>query len=83
MTTTVKVNCNNCGGERNAFVRDSHSTRGDTGHVVWSTTMEILECCGCEDLSIRRMDGADGDTEITYWPPKQSHRPRWHDRTTG
>ena len=78
MTKPVEANCNNCGGERNAFVMKSHSTQGDTGHVVWSTTMEILECCGCKDLSIRRMAGADDDTEITYWPPKQSRKPEWH-----
>ena len=81
MTKPVETNCNNCGGERNAFVRASHSTGGDTGHVVWSTTMEILECCGCKDLSIRSESWSDPDgTEITYWPPKQYHKPDWHDR---
>ena len=79
MTKPVEANCNNCGGERNAFVRASHSTGGDNDYVVWSTTMEILECCGCNDLSIRRMAWSDSDdAEITYWPPKQSRKPEWH-----
>ena len=82
MTKTVKANCNECGGERNAFVRASHSDRGDNGHVLWAETMEILECCGCNDLSMRReFSFLEWDeTEITYWPPKQSHKPEWHDR---
>ena len=91
MTTTVKANCNNCGGERNAFVRASHSVQwsDDHGFVSWDTTMEILECCGCNELSGRRKiwfsesyrpDGRTNEPEITYWPPKQSHKPSWHDR---
>ena len=89
MTTTVKANCNNCGGERNALVRASHSVPGsdDNGFADWETTMEILECCGCNRLSARSKfwfsewaepDGTGG-TKIEYWPPKQAREPDWHD----
>ena len=90
MMTTVKTNCNNCGGERNAFVRATHSVQGSegAGFASWDKTMEILECCGCNELSGRQKfwfsewGGPEeyGGTEITYWPPKQAREPDWHER---
>ena len=78
MTKTIQANCNECGGERNAFVRASHSVRGDNEYVVWGVMMEILECCGCNNLSMRRKSWIDAEeAEITYWPPKQSYAPSW------
>ena len=86
MTETVIENCNICGGDRNSFVRASYNTLGVDGILYWNTTMDILECCGCNGLSVRRRywfseglraDGATGE-EITYWPPKQSRKPEWH-----
>lgn len=88
MTTTVKANCNNCGGERNAFFQASYSIQGGDDYIDWKETMETLECCGCNELSMRRKfwfsewvepDGSGG-AEITYWPPKQSRKPDWHHR---
>ena len=92
MTTTVKANCNACGGERNAYIRASYSKKvGPSGpdDPTWSvTTIEALECCGCNQLSMRRkfwfsewveLDGSGG-MEIIYWPPKQAREPDWHDR---
>ena len=85
MTKTVIENCNICGGERNSFVRASYETRTRSGDGrVWDTTMDILECCGCNGLSVRRrscffewFSDVTGE-EITYWPPKQSRKPEWH-----
>ena len=87
MTETIQANCNECGGERNAFVRASHTTRGqevDPGFppTDWAVTMKILECCGCNALSIQResMFGDWDNLTSTYWPPKQSRKPNWHNR---
>lgn len=89
MAETVIENCNTCGGSRNSFVRASHSTRGDDGgRFFWVVRMDILECCGCNSLSLRRHYesyegfGEDDNTEeeTTYWPPKQSRKPDWHNR---
>ena len=51
---TVKANCNQCGGDRNAIVRASHAVPGNEGFVSWKTVMEILECGGCSEISVRR-----------------------------
>lgn len=93
MAETIQANCNNCGGERTAFVQRHYSV-GDYVktpidafeyvQVGWDTTIEILECCGCKDLSVRRRrwfsewDPQFDDEEISYWPPEQRDLPEWH-----
>jgi hypothetical protein len=54
---TVKAHCNECGGERSAYKRASHTVNGGDGEVSWSDTYDVLECCGCSSLSVRH----------TYW----------------
>ena len=87
MTETVIENCNVCGGDRNSFVRASYRGAGHDGNLYWSATMDILECCGCDSLSMRRRywfhewfgeDRRATGEEITYWPPKQSRKPEWY-----
>lgn len=52
--STVTSNCNQCGGDRDSFVRGRHKVLENEGGVSWGTVMEILECCGCHELSARR-----------------------------
>ena len=84
MTETIQANCNECGGKRNAFVRASYTIQGELDEpdppFDWAETMKILECCGCNALSIQResMFGDWDNLEITYWPPKQSRKPEWY-----
>ena len=87
MTETIQANCNTCGGERNAFVRASHTIQGELDEpnvppFDWAETIKILECCGCNALSARceSMFMDWDNVEITYWPPKQSRKPDWHHR---
>ena len=82
MAIAVKANCNTCGGERNTFVRARYSIPGrNEDGLEWRTTMEILECCGCENLSMRREFWFCGLAGITtYWPPKQAYTPDWGSR---
>ena len=89
MAETIQANCNKCGGERNAFVRATHTIQGqgddddpDFPPWDWAETMTILECCGCNALSVQResMLGAWDNVDTTYWPPKQSRKPDWHRR---
>ena len=46
--------CNKCGGKRRHFVRAEHIVEGNDDEVSWSETMQILECCGCAGLSVRK-----------------------------
>ena len=86
----TKANCNTCGGNRSAFIRAQHSVRedfetSDPEYPVWyETTIAILECAGCHDLSTRRSgwlseyDPEFESPDISYWPPPQRSLPPWH-----
>ena len=50
----VRAHCNDCGGERNALVHAVHVAPGNDGVVSWQTTIEILECRGCDNICVRR-----------------------------
>src|ERR1019366_4552977 len=36
------------------FVRREHVVNGHDDEVSWSETVQILECCGCSELSVRK-----------------------------
>jgi hypothetical protein len=50
----IKAQCNQCGPDRNTYKRASHTVIGKASEVSWSNTYEILECCGCDEVSVRR-----------------------------
>lgn len=52
-TRRIKAHCNRCGGLTNSWVRAEHTVVGSDGPISWSDTFEILECCGCDTLSVR------------------------------
>lgn len=50
----IKAHCNRCGPLTNAWVRAEHKVSKTDGPSLWSDSYEVLECCGCENLSVRR-----------------------------
>jgi uncharacterized protein (DUF433 family) len=83
--------CNKCGGTRRHFVRREHVVNGHDDEVSWSETMQILECCGCSELSVRKRswfsewDQSEpvmerGVQDQTYPPPLFRPLPRWIDK---
>ncbi len=81
----IRAHCNKCRGDRSAFVRATHTVDGNDGEVSWSDTFDILECCGCQSVSIRHefwfsewdqiVEDTLGnitmkyDVRTKYWPP--------------
>jgi len=70
------------------FVIASRSSKGsemvDHGRneISWSTTYKMLECCGCENVSLlRKFYFSEYDeVETEYYPPQISRQiPRWCD----
>ena len=57
----------------------------ETAGIEWTITFEMLQCCGCKDIVLRRTSEPDipWEIEITYFPPPVSrHPPSWqHDGT--
>lgn len=81
---TIKSNCNNCGGQRKAYVRGHHVAEGadDDAGVSYKNDYRILECCGCETFSFR-IDywfSEIDNIESKVWPsPVTRKAPDWID----
>ena len=55
---TTKAHCNKCRGITNSWVRAEHVVNGNDSQalpepVSWSNRYEVLQCCGCDTLSVR------------------------------
>lgn len=85
----LRAHCNECGHETKHNVIHKHQTSGseecgDYGQyeVSWQTTYLMLECCGCEDVLLKKtfwFSENDGVDEY-YYPPRVSRqKPRWFD----
>lgn len=54
----------------------------DQYEISWNTTYKMLECCGCENVSLQRRFYFSEYDEIEeeYYPPQVSRQlPKWHD----
>lgn len=90
----VQAHCNKCGQEtKHEVVMERKHNASEmvdpyqSIEVSWSTTYSMLECRGCEEVSLRRTewfsedDPMDGPNPSTYFPPRVSRRkPAWVDR---
>lgn len=84
----TKGHCNQCGGETKHFVvaqrskpgREDLDDEGDSW-IEWNTTWEMLECCGCETIKLRKSFwfSEDDGTRIEYFPPAVARElPGWN-----
>jgi hypothetical protein len=94
MSTTTKlihVHCNECGHETNHELvsRVERRSSFDEGQysVEVGTVWKTLQCRGCEEVSLHRLDWCseddpmDGPGPGTFFPPRVSRRkPTWADR---
>ena len=64
----VSTHCNTCGGERRAYRRTTYTVNGSNEDVPWSNTYDILECCGCTNVIVRRNHWFSAWDEIDSHP---------------
>lgn len=86
-TRIVKAHCNARRGERNHSVvavrtQQDHEESPDGSLAYWeSTNYEMLQCCGCENVTLRSTyTAADcgDDPTVNYFPPAVArHTPAW------
>ncbi|MFF0948341.1 DUF4145 domain-containing protein [Rhizobium leguminosarum] len=50
----IKAHCNKCRGLTNSWVRAEHTVTENDGLISWSDSFEVLQCCGCDTLSVRQ-----------------------------
>jgi len=76
------VHCNHCRRTTNHRVLKSciHTGSDDEQGFWWRTAYDMLECCGCNEVVLRRNHhfSEDPDNEITFFPPPASRwLPQW------
>jgi hypothetical protein len=81
----VRAHCNKCGHEtkHDVVMKREHCYSDQDMEFCWSKTNSMLECRGCEEVSLCRTEWcSDNGTEPgTYFPPRVSRRkPAWVDR---
>lgn len=90
----IRAHCNKCGGETKHDILLERTHRGSEfvdpyqqNEISWSTTHRMLECRGCEEISLQRSEWFSEDDPMgtpnppTYFPPRVSRRkPAWVDR---
>ncbi len=82
--------CSRCGGERKHRVFHRHHDEGvfplvttkdeHVGDQTWSEDYWMLQCMGCDAVTLRRdvWDDIDNETVTTYFPPPSSREmPAW------
>jgi hypothetical protein len=79
-----RVHCNSCrqSTEHRLLNRVEDRGRSEDGEFQWATTHDTLQCCGCQEVVLRRrFDSSESDPEqpeIRYFPPPVSrHPPSW------
>lgn len=85
-TSELKSHCNRCRQETShvAVFKKQNEVSADiegVGEIYWVTTHRLLECCGCQDISLSKavyFSEAD-DIQTHFYPPRVSrHKPAWH-----
>jgi hypothetical protein len=83
---TQRVHCNHCHNTTDHLIVKTTINSGETeAEDYWQTTFDMLECCGCREVVLRRRFEfpADHDPEpdVRYFPPPVSRDPpRWRHR---
>lgn len=49
----IVSHCNACGGRRDARKCATYTRDGSDGEVSWSHTYDVLECCGCHNVTVK------------------------------
>ena len=84
----VRVHCNECCQMTNHRCVHQHTQHQTADHddSIWShDTYELLECCGCESVTLRRTwvfsENDPEDPDVYFYPPRAARkRPSWiHD----
>jgi len=85
-----KVHCNKCLQETKHFIIAERISSGcqpanNDPHceyeISWSTIYKMLECCGCENITMQRTFHFSeyDEVEEEYYPPQISRKlPKWH-----
>jgi hypothetical protein len=71
-----RLHCNGCRRDTKHEVLKTTERVGSTEYCDWRIEVKMLECCGCQEVSLQRVSTTDSDAEpdIDVFPPRMS---RW------
>jgi hypothetical protein len=75
-----RVHCNQCRQRtEHRLLKTANDSEETQAGDWWSTTFDMLECCGCKDVVLRRTSIFMSDEpDVRYFPPLVSrHSPSW------
>lgn len=67
-TEIIKVNCPQCGGERNAAIVASHCDDWGNHMISGTTDYRVLKCCGCDFIFFQKDAINSEDLDYSYHP---------------
>lgn len=72
----TKAACADCGPERDHFILMEHKFEESDDHSDYWTTHQMIECCGCHSISLKRICGASflDESQVEYFPPAVSRK---------
>jgi hypothetical protein len=82
---TIRAHCNECRQQTNHRILRTQVQSGSDEEqgFSWRTRFDMLECCGCEEVTLRRVHEFSEDPEptISFYPPRASRwLPKWNIR---
>lgn len=85
-----RIHCNRCGHETKHLLvasrrHDGSEPYGAEYEISWTTIYDVFECCGCEEVTLRRRhyfsEWNPGDVEEVFYPPRIARKlPSWKNK---
>ncbi|MFM2198813.1 MAG: hypothetical protein RLZZ505_2245 [Verrucomicrobiota bacterium] len=72
----TQASCADCGPCRDHFVLREHKHEEEDQYAQYWTIHQMIECCGCHRIGLKRIRGATflDENEVDYFPPAVSRK---------
>ena len=72
----TQASCTDCGLGRDHFVLREHEHEDADDYAQYWTKHQMIECCGCHRIGLKRIRGATclDENEVDYFPPAVSRK---------
>lgn len=80
---TIQAPCNDCCQDTEHHILKSHAKSGADSETSWKVQFDMLECCGCHAIKLKRsFDFSEyPEVAVSYFPPASFRRkPSWENQ---
>lgn len=85
-----RIHCNRCGHETKHLLVAARCHEGSEPYdaeyeISWTTIYDVFECCGCEEVTLRRKyyfsEWNPGEVDEVFYPPRIARKlPSWKNK---